>query len=62
MKVKALGQTWDGNTWVNSAEAEDLEPPSYSEPPLPVEIETGGSSVSEEIAFPWVEEPALTTR
>lgn len=56
--MKTLNETWDGDIWVDSAEAKDLEVPSYSEPPLPVEREEARSPMSEEISFPRIEEPA----
>ena len=56
--MKTLKETSDGYIRVDSTEAEDLEPLSYSEPPLPVQKETAHSPVSEEISFPWTEEPA----
>lgn len=55
MKVKALiveerdPETWD--TCVDSAEAENLEPPSYSELPLPVDTDIPCCPVSEEMSF-----------
>jgi len=58
MKVKTLNETWDGDICVDSTDAKDLEPLSYSEPPLPVQREIACSPMSEEISFPWIEEPA----
>lgn len=51
----------DRDISVDSAEAEIPEPPSYAEPPQPVEIEIACSPVSEEISSPWLQEPVITS-
>lgn len=51
-------ETWNGNIWLDSNVIDNLEPPSYSEPALPVEVARTPVSKSN---LPFLENPVIIT-
>lgn len=52
-------ETWNGNIWLDSNVIDNLEPPSYSELALPVEV--AWTPVSEKSNLPFLENPVIIT-